>query len=84
MSEYYRLYDSVYAHKLKQAFEKGITVTKEIEDTLNKFELERYDIKSFGFKNDKFIYTNGAGEEKFISAISKGEQSLRNMKLGAM
>jgi energy-coupling factor transporter ATP-binding protein EcfA2 len=84
MPEYYRLYDSVYAHKLKQAFEKGITVTKEIEDMLTKFELERYDIKSFGYKNDKFIYTNSLGEEKFISALSKGEQSLLNMKLGTM
>lgn len=84
MPEYYRLYDSVYAHKLKQAFEKGITVTKDIEYMLTKFELELYDIKSFGYKNDKFIYTNGAGEDKFISALSKGEQSLLNMKLGIM
>lgn len=84
MPEYYKLYDSVYAHKLKQKFEKGITVNKKIEDILNEFELERYDMKSFGYKNDKFIYTNSVGEEKFISALSKGEQSLLNMKLGIM
>lgn len=84
MPEYYKLYDSVYAHKLKQKFEKGITVNKKIEDILNEFELERYDMKSFGYKNDKFIYTNSVGEEKFISALSKGEQSLLNMKLSIM
>lgn len=84
MPEYYRLYDSVYAHKLKQSFESGITVNKEIEEMLLKFELDRYDIKSFGYKNEKFIYTNSKGEDKFVSSLSKGEQSLLNMKLGVM
>ena len=34
MPEYYRIYDSVYAHKMKQSFETGIIVEDKIKDSL--------------------------------------------------
>lgn len=84
MPEYYRIYDSVYAHKMKQSFEAGIIVDDKIKDSLKNFELDKYDIVSFGYKNEKFIFTNSKGEERSMSSLSKGEQSLLNMKLGVM
>jgi energy-coupling factor transporter ATP-binding protein EcfA2 len=82
MPEYYRLYDSVYAHKIKKQFEDEIIVDKDLEDSLKNFNLDKYDIVSFRYKNNKFIFTNSKGEEKSMSSLSKGEQSLLNMKLG--
>lgn len=84
MPKYYRLYDSVYAHKMKQSFEAGIIADDKIKDSLKNFELDKYDIVSFGYKNEKFIFTNSKGEERSMSSLSKGEQSLLNMKLGVM
>jgi hypothetical protein len=76
MPEYYRLYDYVYAHKLKDQFENGITVDEAMKESLEKLEV------SFSYKNDRFIFTNSKGEERSLSSLSKGEQSLLNMKLG--
>ncbi len=81
--EYYKLYDSIYANKIKDQFEKIIFVDEKLEESIKKFEMDKYGIKEFFLKDEKFMYLNDKGEEKQMASFSKGEQSLLNMMLGA-
>lgn len=79
--DYYKMYDICFCQMIKNKYSQGILMTNKLKESLKDFDLEKHEIESVIFKNDKFYFINKKKEEKALTSLSTGEQSLINMLL---
>lgn len=83
MLQFFKLYDLMYCKMLQQRIGESYEIPEPIQEALTGMMGEKWDIKSLSCKSDGFYFTRENGEERNCASLSKGEQAILNMMLGA-
>lgn len=78
-----KLYDYSFVMMIEAKLKHGYKLDDKFKETLEKFDMEKYDIQSFKMMDNSFWFTNSKGKDRELTTLSAGEQSIINMFLAS-